>query len=192
MTTVREEGMSEEPADTGAETPATGLFALAVLALMLVLLLILPFATSGQPMGKSWFLSPRNAPLAAILVTSLGAGLMVAQFFRSYALARDRRAFLAEAFRGFDGSLDALLYCALFGLYVLALGYVGFAFSTLLFGQACLWVCGLRSLRWAGWNLFFTVMLVVILRVFMGLWFPQAPVLDFVPASIANTIGPYL
>lgn len=181
-----------EEAESASETPALGLFAMVTLAVVLVLLLLLPMATSGQPVGKSWFLSPRNAPLAAILVTGLGAALLVAQFLRAYAYASDRRAYLASAFSGFDGSREALLYCLLFGLYVLALGYMGFAISTLVFGQACLWISGLRTANWAGWNLVFTVALVVILRVFMGLWFPQAPILAYVPASFANAIGPYL
>lgn len=175
-----------------AANPALGLFAIAVLLAAVLLLMLLPFATAGQPAGKSWFLSPRNAPFAALVVMGLGAGLLVAQFIRSYSRAKDRTSYLSEALLGFEGSREALLYCALFGLYVAALGYVGFAISTLVFGQVCLWVSGLRTARWALKNLLFTVVLVLVLRVFMGLWFPQAPVLEFAPAFIANTVGPYL
>ena len=86
----------------------------------------------------------------------------------------------------------AIQYSLLFCIYVYALTYVGFAISTWLFGQACLWRAGLRSRHWATWNLVFVVSVVVILRVLMGLWFPQAPLFHYMPGWFANSVGPYL
>lgn len=87
---------------------------------------------------------------------------------------------------------SAVIYSTAFLAYVFALSYLGFAVSSLAFGQFCLWRAGLRTKRWALINLAFCATLVVVLRVIMGLWFPQAPVMQFLPDWFANTVGPYL
>jgi NADH:ubiquinone oxidoreductase subunit 6 (subunit J) len=183
---------SEHPDEEEIHAESAGLFGLGVLLIALVLLVIIPFTTGTQPADKAWFLSPRNLPFAASGLMILGSGLLVAQFFRLRWVTPDRVLFWKRAFTGFEGMGEAIQYSLLFCAYVFVLSYAGFAFSTWLFGQICLWKAGLRSWRWAAWNLVFAIGIVLILRVLMGLWFPQAPILDYAPAWFANSIGPYL
>jgi hypothetical protein len=166
----------------------------AVIALIagLVLLALVPFATSPAPEGRAWFLSPRKLPLLGLCMMLSGAAFLALDFLRRRAETADRHGFWQRAMTAFEGMREAFLYTLVFCLYVVALSYIGFAVSTLLFGQVCLWMAGLRGRRWAAWNLCFTIILVVILRVAMGLWFPQAPILEFAPAWFANSVGPYL
>jgi hypothetical protein len=192
--TVFPEGNAQEHLHETEEVTeeSVGLFGFGTLVVALGLLALVPFATHGQPAGKAWFLSPRNLPIAGLALMILGGGLLTAQFFRSLQTAEDRGAFWARARAGYTGMGEALQYCAIFCGYVVLLGYIGFFFSTLIFGQACLWRAGMRARRWAVSNLVFVLVVELVLRVAMGLWFPQAPVLQFTPDWLANSIGPYL
>jgi hypothetical protein len=171
---------------------AVELVAVIALILALVLLVLVPFATSPAPDGRAWFLSPRKLPLLGLLTMLSGAVFLTIDFLRRRAAAPDRQAFWQRAWSAFDGMRGACLYTLVFCLYVAALTYIGFALSTLIFGQICLWIARLRERRWAVWNFGFTIIVVVMLRAVMGLWFPQAPILEFAPGWFANSVGPYL
>lgn len=171
---------------------AMGLVGSLAILLGVVILVLLPVATHGQPEGKPWFLSPRILPATSALAI-LAGGLAIALRFRAlWSAAPDKASFWRKAVSGFDGMGSALIYSAAFLGYVFALNYVGFAVSSLAFGQLCLWLAGLRSRKWVIWNLVFCAALVVVLRVAMGLWFPQAPVMQYLPDWFANGIGTYL
>jgi hypothetical protein len=191
--TLQDNTSDREPAVAEEIHPeAVELVAVIALAAGLVLLALVPFATSPAPEGRAWFLSPRKLPLLGLFMMLSGAAFLAHDFLRRRAETTDWHAFWQRALTAFDGMREACLYTLVFCLYVVALSYVGFALSTLIFGQVCLWMAGLRGRRWAAWNLGFTVILVVMLRVVMGLWFPQAPILEFAPAGFANSVGPYL
>ena len=187
-----EQAVDDAPQEEDLFRESVGLIGVGVFVMALLLLALTPFATASQPAGKAWFLSPRNMPLIGIALMLVSGGILGLRFFRDRAAARNSDLFRERAFGGFEGFGLALQYSILFCVYVYALTYIGFAVSTWLFGQVCLWRAGLRSWRWAGWNLLFAVVVVVVLRVLMGLWFPQAPVLQYAPAWFANTVGPYL
>ncbi|MFC3226626.1 hypothetical protein ACFOGJ_05250 [Marinibaculum pumilum] len=162
------------------------------MALAVLLAALLPVATETQPAGKAWFLSPRNAPLIGLAMMALPGLLLGLRAFRGWRAAGDRAACarrMAFAFRDLGPGLG---YAALFCGYLFALPLAGFALSTLAFGQACLWLAGLRSLRWAGWNLLFAVVLVLVLRAGMGLWFPHAALFHWLPGGLGNAVSPYL
>ena len=186
---------TSDPAPTVEEEihpEAVELVAVIALIIGLVLLVLVPFATSPAPEGRAWFLSPRKLPLLGLLMMLSGAGFLALDFVRLRAETMDRQAFWRRAMTAFDGMREACLYTLVFCLYVVALSYIGFALSTLIFGQVCLWMAGLRERRWVAWNFGFTIIVVVMLRVVMGLWFPQAPILEFAPGWFANSVGPYL
>lgn len=157
-----------------------------------VLLVLLPFATRGQPAEKAWFLSPRNAPLLGILMVGLPGLVLSLRLLRGWRAAIDPRAYLAHARWAFGDLAPAIGYTLLFCAYMAIVPWIGFAISTLIFGQACLWLSGLRGARWAFWNLAFVVVIVLVLRVGLGLWFPYAPVFSLLPASIGNFLSSYL
>lgn len=185
-------GLDADDEDEVIHPEATGLVGSLSILIGLVILVLLPFATHGQPEGKPWFLSPRILPATAALSIMVG-GFAIALRFRSlWSNAMRKDLFWRKALSGFEGMRSALIYSAAFIVYVFALNYVGFALSSLAFGQFCLWRAGLRSRKWAIWNLMFCVVLVVVLRVLMGLWFPQAPVMQYLPDWFANGIGTYL
>jgi hypothetical protein len=184
---------SETPAPADDIHPeAVGLFGICALLTALVLLAVMPFATQVQPVGKAWFLSPRNLPMAGLGLMVIGGGLALLQFLRSWGTATNSAALWRRARSGYADTWVSLQYSLLFGLYVWALSYVGFALSTLIFGQVCLWCAGLTGWKWTRWNAVFAIAIVILLRGVMGLWFPQAPILSFTPAWFANSIGPYL
>lgn len=165
---------------------------LACLAIAVVLGLLLPFATRGQPADKAWFLSPRNAPLLGIAMVGLPGLVLSLRLLAGWRAAVDPRAYLARARWAFGDLAPAVGYTLLFCAYMALVPWIGFAIATLIFGQVCLWFAGLREARWAFWNLVFVVVIVVVLRVGLGLWFPYAPIFSLLPAQIGNALSLYL
>lgn len=186
------QGPDADDEDETVHPEAMGLVGSLSILIGLAILILLPFATHGQPVGKPWFLSPRILPATAALAIMAGGIAIALRFHELWSTARRKDMFWQKAWSGFEGMRSALIYSAAFLVYVFALGYVGFAVSSLAFGQFCLWRAGLRTKRWALINLAFCVVVVLVLRVLMGLWFPQAPVMQFLPDWFANSVGPYL
>lgn len=185
-------GLVGDEEEEAVHPEAMGLVGSLSILVGVAILILLPFATHAQPEGKPWFLSPRILPATSALAIVAG-GLAIAMRFHSlWSQALRKDLFWRKALSGFEGMRSALIYSAAFLVYVFALNYVGFALSSLAFGQFCLWRAGLRSRSWAIWNVIFCVVLVVVLRVMMGLWFPQAPVMQYFPDWFANGIGTYL
>ena len=178
--------------DETVHPEAMGLVGSFSILIGLVILVLLPFATHGQPVGKPWFLSPRILPATSALAITAGGVAIALRFHWLWSTARRKDLFWRKAWSGFEGMRSALIYSAAFMVYVFSLSYVGFALSSLAFGQFCLWRAGLRSRQWAIKNLVFCIVVVVVLRVLMGLWFPQAPVMQYLPDWFANSVGPYL
>ncbi len=183
-----EQGQNQE-FPPGEAVAAVGL---ACLVIAVGLVLLLPFATHVQPADKAWFLSPRNIPILGIAMIGLPGLVLTLRLLRGWRLSPDPHAYLGRARSAFGDLLPAFGYTALFCLYMAAIPILGFAISTLLFGHACLWASGLRSRRWMVWNLAFAVVIVVLLRGVMGLWFPHASIFTWLPGGIGNLIGPYL
>lgn len=170
-----------------AQAQAAAIF----LVVGIVLLALLPIATTGAPDGKGWYLSPRNLPVVGLAVMVFAAIALVLDGRRARRQTSPAQT-RAQAALAYSGMRSVISYVILFGLYVFAMGWVGFSFSTLLFGQLCLWRAGLTGRGWALWNLGFAVLLTLILRVLMGLWFPLAPLMQLLPGWFTNSVGIYL
>lgn len=183
----------EEP-DEGQEAPpreAESMFGLACLAVALLLLALLPFATRAQPVDKAWFLSPRNVPIIGILMVGLPGLALALRLVREWRVS-PQPSYIGRALSAFGDLGPALGYTLLFCVYLFAIPWIGFALSTLVFGQTCLSASGLRGAKWVLLNLVFTIIVVFVLRGLMGLWFPFAAVFSLLPGNIGNVIGPYL
>ena len=165
---------------------------LALLLIALILLALTPLATRSAPAGRGWYLEPRNWPILTLLLVGIPAGVITVNLVRRGIAAADKPAFFRRALWAFRDLGAALEYSTYFIVYLLAISYTGFAVSTLIFGQVCLWRAGLRSTNWALANFALTVILVLGLRVGMGLWFPMAPIFHLLPAWIGNSLGTYL
>jgi hypothetical protein len=180
--------------DHGEAVPpeAEGAIALLAFALAVLLLLVAPFATRAQPPDKAWFLAPINAPVLALLVMGVPAAFMSWRWLQAYRHSQNQRLYLLRsrwAFADLPGAIEHIIY---FCGYLWAISYLGFAVSTLLFGQLCLWRSGLSGWRWALANLVFAAGLVVLLRGVLGLWFPMAPLFKLLPPSLGNALGAFL
>ncbi len=180
--------------DEHAEIPVEAqlAFAAALLILAVVLLVLVPFQTRPAPAGKGWYLQPHTWPIFSLLLVAIPAAIQTVALIRRARKARDRAVFRKRALWAFGDLRLTIEYSLYFLVYLYAIGYVGFALSTLVFGQVCLWRAGLRSLNWALANLGFTLVLVLGLRVGMDLWFPVAPLYEYFPDWFVETIGLYL
>lgn len=181
------EPSTDNPADEAHEATPEGVAAIGLTALVLagVLLAVAPFAAKPVPDGKEWFLAPVNWPLISLVMMGV-TGLALA-----WPLLRGGYSW-SRAGAAFEGMLPALGYSLLFCGYLALLSYAGFAISSLIFGQLCLWLSGLRSLKWTLWNLMFTASLILILRIGMGMYFPFAPIFKLMPPWLGNMLGSVL
>jgi hypothetical protein len=171
---------------------AEGLVAALCLALALFLIALAPFVTRAQPADKAWFLAPVIGPVFSLVVMALPAFVLVRRWRRGMRAATVKSAYLQQSGWAFGDFKSAVEYGVYFCIYLWAIHYVGFAFSTLIFGQVCLSRSGLTSRQWMLTNLVFTIVIVVLLRGLLGLWFPMAPVFKMLPSGIGNALGTYL
>ena len=158
----------------------------------IVLLIVAPFATRAQPVDKPWFMAPVNGPVFALLVMAIPAAILAWRWWKNYKLSTDKNLYIQNSTWAFRGMLPAVEYCIYFCAYLWLINYAGFALSTLLFGQVCLYRSGLRGIGWVCANIAFTVVLVLLLRVMLGLWFPMAPLFGLLPKDVGNLLGQYL
>jgi hypothetical protein len=171
---------------------AEGMAATTLLAAVLVLIALAPFATRSQPVGKAWYLAPINWPLFSLGIAALAGILLAWQFFAAWRAAPDRTAFRGNARWAFGGMSRALEYSFYFCLYLLAVAWIGFSIATLIFLQFIVWRSGLRGLKWVLSTLCVTVAIVIIFRLGIGLWFPLSPLLKRFPAWVGNNLGGFL
>lgn len=177
----------EPPQGAQSEATPEGVAAIGLvsLALAAVFLAVAPYAAKPVPPGKEWFLAPVNWPALSLMAMAV-TGLALA-----WPLLRGRLSWRAAG-GAFEGMLPALGYSLLFCGYLALLAQSGFAISSLIFGQLCLWASGLRSLKWSVWNIMFVVITVAILRVGMGMYFPFAPLFKAMPPWLGNPLGSIL
>jgi hypothetical protein len=188
-------GDPNEPHAVGEhEVPpeAMGMAGLVMLAVALALIALAPLATQTSAAGKGWYLAPVNWPLLSLGVTSIAAAIMSWRFVEDYRAAPDKRRYKANGLFAFGDMRFAVEYSLYFCLYLALMHFAGFAISTWLFLQWCIWRAGLRGAFWAIAAFLFTVVLVLAFRVGIGLWFPLAPIFKLMPAWIANTVGSFL
>jgi hypothetical protein len=171
---------------------AEGMAATTLLAAVLVLIALAPFATRPQPVGKAWYLAPVNWPLFSLGIAALAGAALAWQFFVAWRAAPDRKAFRSNAIWAFGGMSQALEYCCYFCAYLLAVAWIGFSIATLVFLQFIVWRSGLRGLKWVLATLCVAVAIVIVFRLGIGLWFPLSPLLKQFPAWVGNSLGGFL
>lgn len=170
---------------------AEGFVAVTVLALAVLLIAISPFVTRAQPSDKAWFLAPIIGPLFALAIMAIPAAVLSWSWWKNYNVAESRADYMQKSKWAFGDFRAAFEYGIYFCIYLWSISYLGFAISTLLFGQLCLYRSGLRSRNWIWANLAFSFVLLLLLRVFLGLWFPMAPIFKLLPPGIGNFLGTY-
>ena len=181
-----------EPKHGDALSEPLGLVMLWTCAISLALLLAAPFAAKPVPAGKPWFLAPVNWPGLALITMAITSGVLAAPFVRRWLLGIDRSGLWHRANMAFSGGAGDLVYGALFCGYLALLGVAGFAISTLIFSLITVYVSGLRGKTWWLVTLLFVAAVVLILRIGLGLWFPQPWLFDILPKSLGNFASRYL
>jgi hypothetical protein len=182
----------EDDLNAHAPKQAEGLMAVLTLALALLLLALAPFVTRLQPADKAWFLAPIIGPVISLLVMAAPAAIMAWRWWSSYRSSSTPGAYMQQSRWAFGDFTSAIEYGVYFCVYLGVIHYIGFAISTFVFGQLCLYRSGLRTKDWIFKNLIFTVVIVFVLRVLLGLWFPMAPLFKLLPSGIGNMLGTYL
>ena len=181
-------------ADHATEVPKEALGAVMFLTCLLSagLLLVAPLAAKPVPEDKMWFLAPVNWPALALVVMAVTSAVLSRSFMRGLFSTQDRPGLWRHASWAFAGLPVDLIYGALFCGYLLLLSVAGFAISTWVFAQVCVSLSGLRGAKWWLWTLVFTAGLVLILRVGMGLWFPNPPLFNLLPHAFGMFCSRYL
>ncbi len=154
------------------------------------LLICAPFVSKPVPDGRAWFLAPVNWPALALATMALTAAILAMPFMRG--LATGGRDFWTKVRGAYEGLGSDLIYGVLFCGYLALLGVLGFTISTWIFAQVCVTWSGLRGWRWWLATLVFVAVMVLLLRVGLGLWFPHAWLFDVLPRPFGNLASRYL
>jgi hypothetical protein len=168
---------------------AEGMAVTVLLGITLVLMLLAPFATRPQPVGKAWYLAPINWPLFSLGIAAVAGAVLAWRFLRAWRAAPDAGVYRTNALSAFGGLAFALEYSLYFCAYLIAVGWVGFGIATLVFLQFVVWRAGLRGRSWVLATVLVTIAIVVIFRLGIGLWFPLAPLFKLFPAWVGNFLG---
>ncbi|RCW22627.1 hypothetical protein DFR48_108149 [Ciceribacter lividus] len=172
---------------------AQGLIALIFTLLAVGFLLLLPIATRSAPMQKGWWVEPSTWPIFTLTATIIAALFQVASWLRSGRAAGFSGDFWKRSFWAFGALGPALSYSAVFLVYLFAVGWIGFALSSFIFLQVVVWMAGLRGTTWRLKAALFVVLVVIVFRVGMDLWFPMAPLYEtFFPDWFVRSIAIYL
>lgn len=151
-------------------------------------LLLVPMATLPGKRDLGWFQEPWSWPVIVLCVALIGGA---AQPIRLYALSK-LPGFGASAKTAFEGMGRSIIYAASFLGFLGAISLLGFTLSTFLYMQILYWISGLRGGRWPWVALAVTVAIFLAFRVGLGIWFPQPPIVNFLPAWVGNNLGAYL
>lgn len=173
-----------------AEAP--GFVAVVTAVLTAGLLLLTPLATRPAPMQKGWWVEPMTWPLVCLSLTLVAALIQAVPWFLRYKISDRKAEYLTSSVWAFRAMRPAFEYAFYFCVYLFALGYVGFAISTLLFMQFMVWRSGLKGWQWQLKSAIFVVITVIAFRVVMQLWFPMPPILTHLPDWFVQNIAIYL
>jgi hypothetical protein len=148
----------------------------------------LPVATVAGKRALGWVQEPWSWPFITLSVALIGGSGHV---LRTLSAIKDEQAW-RRAISAFDGLGWSFVYAAMFLTYVGSVGILGFTISSVLLMQALYFVSGLRGLRWSLTAFAVTVVIVLMFRVGLGIWFPLPPVMQLFPDWVGNSIGDFL
>lgn len=158
------------------------------LSLAIITFILLPWATQNAPAGKGWWTQPWLAPLYALTITVIAGSLYARHLWLLGAFKKGFHALWTEL-KQLGQPLEISIY---FSLYVYGTNYLGYVLSTFLFAIICLWRSQLLTWRSFGFAVLLTVLLVLIFRVFLGIWFPPAEAYQFLPDALRSFALRYL
>jgi hypothetical protein len=169
-------------------TEAQGFAAAVIAALAVFLMLLAPVATRAAKIDKGWWVEPKTWPLLCLTVTLIAAGYQTVSWVKQ----RNVPDYARKSAWAFGDLRPAFEYSFYFFIYLLAVGYLGFAISSFVFLQFVIWRAGLRTNMWRIVAALFVLALILAFRVGIGLWFPMAPIFELFPSWFVNKIAIYL
>jgi hypothetical protein len=184
--------IAEDTLDEETPPAAEGLAALIFTAVAAILLMLAPLATRPQPLGKGWYLAPVTWPAICLGMAIIAGLILSVRFISAHRGAHDRPVFRQDAAWAFGGLGQALEYGAWFCVYLIGVGYLGFAIATVIFLEFVVWRAGLRGRKWMLTAFAVAVAIILIFRLGIGLWFPLPPLFKLLPPWIGNTFGSVL
>lgn len=161
-------------------------------ALAAVGITVAPLATRAAPMEKGWWVEPITWPLFSLVIVLVAAGVQAAAWLRALPKSPERAVYVQDSLWAFGELTPALEYSVYFCVYLFAVQYLGFALSSLLFLQFVVWRAGLRTLSWKLKAFAYVVAVILAFRVGIELWFPMAPIYQWMPSWFVNNIAVYL
>lgn len=151
-------------------------------------LLLLPVATRPGAPGSGWWTAPALMPglaLAILLLANLAALVRAAAALRRPPLSSAETRAALRAMADWLRPLEFFLY---FGLYIWALGRIGYFLATALFLLGLLLRAGLRSPRWLLAGLLTALALTAIFRWGLGIWVPPADLYGLFPPGVRKLL----
>lgn len=140
-------------------------------ALSLGLLLAIGSQTEPGPVGGGWWNAPALAPAIALLISFAAAALGALTSRDGCWIQRGAGRVWRRAF--------ALSVTFILSLW--SISYVGYGLATLLLATGTGFIAGYRNMRLAVISLGISLTMILIFRVILGVWFPQAELFKVFP-----------
>ncbi len=174
--------------DDAIAPEAEGVGGLVLWLLAFAALILLPWATQLGRRDLGWFQEPWAWPLIVLLVALAGGAILPLRWLA----ARHAPGFGERSLTAFEGSGRTLVYSGAFLVYLVAVTWLGFTISSILFMQWIYWISGLRGGKWPWIALAVTLAIVLAFRVGLDIWFPLPPVMELFTPWVGNTLGAWL
>ena len=157
----------------------------------LCLIALAPWQVKWVGQARGWFTQPAFAPLMGLAVMTVFACARAVMHYRHDASSQYRAA-LHEHVSAFIAvyRIPAII-AAFFMIYLSVISVIGFAPASLVFLLSVLWLTDLANRYWCIVTVIAVIALVVIFRVTLGLWLPDAALYEFLPAYWRDLANAY-
>lgn len=160
----------------------------------LVFLCLLPYQAAWVTTDRGWYTQPVLGPALGLGILAIFSLVRIAQAFKHRRGSASGSAgnVIEMLFDRLENYRTALMSSLLFFLYVRSLSLFGFLLSTVLFISTLLWLCRLFDRTWFFANLLTVAALVIIFRIILHIWFPDAWLYSLLPDNLADLANQYL
>ncbi|GGB84393.1 hypothetical protein GCM10011352_07810 [Marinobacterium zhoushanense] len=165
-----------------------------LLLVSVLLLCLLPDQAAWVNTKRGWFTQPMVGSALGLSVMAIFSLVRVAQSlkeFRNSAIVRGENT-VEMVFDGLESYRTAIASSLLFFLYIQSLTLFGFLLSTVLFTTTLLWLSRLLDRTWFITNLLTVAALIIVFRIILHIWLPDAWLYSLLPDDLADLANQYL
>ncbi|MBV1790711.1 hypothetical protein KQ940_21835 [Marinobacterium sp. D7] len=165
-----------------------------LLLVSLVLLCLIPDQAAWVDTKRGWYTQPMIGSTLGLVVMAMFSLVRVAQSFKDFRNSPIGRGdnTVELVFDGLDSFRTALVSSLLFFLYIQSLELLGFMLSTAIFTTVLLWLSRLLNRTWLIANLLTVAALILIFRVGLHIWLPDAWLYSLLPDNLSDLANQYL